>query len=828
MACEYEFVWDEANTRYTINVYREIGWSSAERTAGTPSPSSRPIHGPNNATTSNRLSMDYSRDARTFFNRIIPLSGDNDNPVNISGALFYVDASTATTVDLEAELRIVHADGQFTGAWFGNDTDGFVQVTGSDTDGATSGGNRLTFASGAGALNNKWCRFALNSSGDDQVYIDDYASVQDQGAVELTKTFQDIAPYPNLLVREGITASMDAFTGGLTDGWAEYGNPTTSAETSTEFFRFGSGAQKVVTVADNEGIEASFTVEDDDENPHVSAWVHLRSDGTNLVRIEFEDANGDVQPITQRAESNVNELRGIALGGFELAPGTCKLRIYAPVSGTTFYVDAVAITQSPTPYEYRDLMGPSALFQEGVVTLAKEGGMPPPIVSGDFLDITAISAGTEVLLGSHVEYKDIYSGTGSPIITANSRVVEVETREGKFEGRFLKKIRLSDKRKDFSGRFRGVKRWVLNRQAPPVKGPVVSSVTWKWVLNPTSGNYDLVFVWFADRDATKSISWELNEDDIEPDWTTIPTGGDVDDTDDMDATVESSAVVISSVDPLIDHYLYLAPYPSTSSAGTKGQTKRVAITALPTNEFVIGGFNGISCLPTSGKWAMFPMIQSVSNARTIFNYNRSLAATPDGTIEPDTTSLDYDAVEGLVKTGTSTTYYGLLPADALGSDTLTRFMWGGLSRRNGAGDMTLLRINAGTSTQFDVILQVASGNLRIATTDDAATATENVDSTLLTLDGEEFVWGIAVEIPTSKIALYLQAQSGAVQKVNSVHTYTLSGDITSIKATVRRRAGDALSRGVRRLSTPDRRAICRVRQLHPNLWPLQGTRKTRA
>ena len=271
----------------------------------------------------------------------------------------------------------------------------------------------------------------------------------------------------------------------------------------------------------------------------------------------------------------------------------------------------------------------------------------------------------------------------------------------------------------------------------PILGNVVTFPIWQ----PTSRDYTFVVTWWSDR-AVASVKYEANLTDTNPaNWDSVT---DYDNRSTLPIT--GGVFALTGMVPESIYYLFIKPYNDTAGTGLDGLPKRVVLQVPPAQEGTVDGSGPPSCLPTSGKVAIYTMVGA---GTTIINSIRNVAVLPDGAIIPDNTSLDYNVVEGLVKTGTSTTYYGLLPADALGSETLTRFLWAGLSRRNGAGDMTLLRINAGTSTQFDVILQVASGNLRIATTDDAATATENVDSTLLTLDGEEFVWGIAVEIPTS-------------------------------------------------------------------------------
>lgn len=471
--CEFEFVWDNGNSRYDINFYDEIGWTSAERTADTPDPTLRKIHGPGTAGDNNRMRGKHERDARQFFNRVIPVSGDDDELITIGKAEFKGDSeSPAGWINLESDVRIVHKDDQFIDLYIGNDDIGFAKITDSKAD--NSGKNAFTTDGTEANMVGEWLRFASNSSGDEIIYIDDRESVvtDGHGAVEKVVKFPDVPPYPNLLVRNGINASMDTGSGGtnswLPTGWSKVGTPNTNQNTNTEFFRFGAGSLKVETNVNEEGVKCSFTWAADTDNPYVGMWVFLRSDGTNPVRIEFEDADGEVWPASEYAQSNSTELRGFYAEGFEPAAGTLTFKVIAANAGTTFYLDAMTVTRSATHWPYADRMGPAALFKEGVTELALNGGTLPPSISIEALDVTAVKSGTEIVLGSHVQYNDIFSDGGTAKIAVNSRVVQLDYTEGRFEGRLLKKVRLSNKRKDFSDRFRLVPGHVRWPKAPPV------------------------------------------------------------------------------------------------------------------------------------------------------------------------------------------------------------------------------------------------------------------------------------------------------------------------------------------------------------------------
>jgi hypothetical protein len=785
--CEFEFVWDDGNGRYDINFWQQVGLTAGERSTGA-DPTLRPIQGPGGAGDPNRVRTSHLRDTRDFFNRIIPLSGDDENLVTIADAEFLGHSeSPAGTIRLEPDVRIVHAASQFVGLFIGNADIGFSEILTS----AVGPPNVFTTDGTEADMVGEWLRLAQDSAGSDLVDVDLKSSVDVHGPVERVERFHGISPYPNLMVREGHIASMDEGSGAadswLPTGAAKVGSPDTNQNTDADFFFFGDGSLKVECNADGEGVEWELTFPADTDDPYASAWAHLVLT-TGTVKVEIEGNDGEIWPPEEIASSNATTLHALTIGGMEPTAGTIKVKIIGITTGTVFYVDAVAVTRSAEPWQYADKMGPATLFEAAVRMLKDEGGTIPPSIDGEVLDVTAIKAGTEIVLGSHVEYKDLYL-LGTPIIDVTSRVVEVTTYESPPpEGRFKKEIRLSSKRKDFTDRYKGPTITLNRQRAPSFPIPMISNITWKWHQILSSGEYRILFHWFANRNTTKSVKWELNETDVEPsDWTTVPTGGTLDGGDDMDATVESSAVQVPDQDPFVDHYLYVKPYPKPSGAGNPGPTKRVAITALPVPEPFIGGFGGLSCIPPDGisDWAMMPMIESFT-AGEVRNFNEDFAPIPHGTIvSPGGTFLTFDPVEGLISTDTGATRYVLFDGRLIG-EHLVRFQFLGQNIRKGTSAEIVLYITAGTAGVYAVTMK-SDGILRVAVTSNGAESTVNIDSTLAILVGCSYQWAIQLEMsgtsPSSAdIWLYLLTDTFSHERIHGVQSDPCAGEFNAIYA----------------------------------------------
>jgi hypothetical protein len=471
---EVEYVWDDANDRYDINIYREAGWSSAERSGGSADPDSRPVQGPGGVGLHNRLSGNYQRRARDFFNRVIPVSGPENEPITIAGALFYGEEESGGYLRFPSDTRVVGIEDQYVGLYLGNDDVGFFEITDTIVDHSSSGKNAIQIDGSEAGLVGEWVRFAIDSSGSQLVYVEDPASVAAQGIAERRQSFGGVSRFPNLLVLQGVAAAMDEGSGGvgawLPTGVNAVGSPTTDQDTGDDNVLFGDSSLKV-QASENDGIEIPFVFEEDSDDPLVSVWAHVRLSAGSL-RLEIEDNSEYLWPDEEKAETNSTQLVGLAVGGIEPDPGNCKVRIIADEDSTVFYVDAVSVTRSTEPEPYADKMGPALMMEEAVRFLLEEGGELPPKIDTKLLDASAFDSSAEINPGSHVAFKDLYQA-GTPGINVTARVKAVTEIETKFEGRMLKDIELSDRKKDFTNRYKpGFGRPFIqrhpNRGLPPI------------------------------------------------------------------------------------------------------------------------------------------------------------------------------------------------------------------------------------------------------------------------------------------------------------------------------------------------------------------------
>jgi len=451
---EPEFVWDEGNDRYDISFYTEVGGGVGEA-------SQRPILGPGGGDT-NRLRTSRIQDTRDFYNRLIPIGGDINEPLTIGQATFLVAGYSGQWVYFD-ELDVVAEADQFIGLYFGNETDGFFAITDSDPEHTVvaTDYNALELTGSISVLDGTRSRFAINSDGDELLYLPK-AGAGDYGTSEQVHEVSGIQPYPNVLQALGNNVNTDGGSSGagaagswLPTGWAKVGSPTTDDNTDTQYYRYSQQSVKIVTTAIGEGIECEFTFPVDTEEPYLSYWITLYI-AAGGARVELEDSDGVVFP--SGSDALISEkvgLQGWEVEGIDPVQGTLTIRVLGTTGADEIYWDALTVTRSPTAWPWSEYMGPTALFRLAQRKVVTDGGVLPPIIEGDVLDVTSIDGDVghlEIEIGSYVRYQDVFDDE-TPLIDVDARVKELTVTETR-DGRRRKSIRLSRTRRSFFDRFK--------------------------------------------------------------------------------------------------------------------------------------------------------------------------------------------------------------------------------------------------------------------------------------------------------------------------------------------------------------------------------------
>lgn len=438
---EVDFVWNGATSKYTVNIVTEVGWSAAERTAGTPDPTKRPIEvGP--GTKGNRRKLVRRSESNQYFSRVVPLAGPPEETVSVGQAAWSVASGSGTTA-LTLNDDPIWADGVLIGMYFGNDADGFKQVTGSTAP------NQITLATLFAGTQG---RFALDALGTELTYLaasDEAAG----GRADRRLRRTDVAPFDNIIDTGSVSADLSEWSTGMPVGVKKVGTVIVTQVTDSLYVKHGTSSAKVQCDT-GEGIRTiNLALEPTSESPWHSAWVHLYVE-QGQIKLELEDSAGTVHPVQQVANSSVKNLVAIAISGMDPVAGNAKLRVIATQDTTIFYLDAWTLTRSASAYEFAPLMGPRALWKHAAQLLNEEGGILNDAYEGHLLDVSEIEgAGFEPIeLGSHVLVKDSWNGTAHGI-NFSTRVVEVAIEEDAVHGPVSKRVRLSRLRKDFRHRF---------------------------------------------------------------------------------------------------------------------------------------------------------------------------------------------------------------------------------------------------------------------------------------------------------------------------------------------------------------------------------------
>lgn len=476
---EFEVLWstDGSTDAFFINIKTKIGLTTAEESGGA-DPTLRPIDAPTGGSASskgNRIRLKQATAARDYFNRIIPVSSTEEEPITIGqcewgvASVSYNGGSDQTTITLRGQAFVNGIDIDASGTkYFGNDDGGYFQIL-SVTDEDT-----FVVAGDASSAFTFPGRFAADSNGQELVYLELPEASSDNVIAERTVSF-GITPFvnwmywPDRVAAAGlVSADLSDWTSGMPDGWDKVEitdgstttSPTITEVTDPQYVRYGTSSAKVEASA-GLGISADVTLQPTQRNPYYSCYVNLYVE-SGRIRVTMVDGAGTEWPTgEEQAESNSKELRGISIGGMEpvnsdaspFTTFTATLKIVALTEGTVFYVDSACITNTSFAVPYRAVMGLSEMWRAAARYLAENGGSLSSY-DCELFDVTHFETGSysEIEIGSYVRIRDAWNGS-SYDLSVDARVTELRQREHPVDGRFQKFIKVSTRRDTASSRL---------------------------------------------------------------------------------------------------------------------------------------------------------------------------------------------------------------------------------------------------------------------------------------------------------------------------------------------------------------------------------------
>lgn len=482
---EFEIEWNSGDSKFDINVKTAIGLTAGEESGGA-DPSLRPIDAPTGGEASskaNRLRLRQVSGAKEYFNRIIPISSTEEEPVTIGQCEWGVSSTSLnspsagqTTINLRGEAIVFDVDLDAAGTlYFGNDSVGFHEIlsfTDADTFVIDEVISDWTFPG----------KFATDASGTELVYLDLAEADSENDISERTLTF-DIPPFsnwiahPDRVASSGVhSADLSNWSAGLPSGWTAISSATIAEVTDAQYVRYGTSSAKVTANA-GDGIELEVSIQPTARNPYYSMYVNMYVE-SGRVRLTFVDGNGTEWPTgEEQAESNSQELRAISVGGMEPLNSSGSigagflgtLKISAMVDDTVFYVDSATVTRTTYPIPYRAKMGLNEMWREASRYLSENGGSQKSY-EAELFDVTHFATGSysEIELGSWVRIRDAFQD-GSYQVTADARVVEIQEVEHPVDGRFHKLIKVSSERDTASSRLIGRRAAPTVPEAAPAK-----------------------------------------------------------------------------------------------------------------------------------------------------------------------------------------------------------------------------------------------------------------------------------------------------------------------------------------------------------------------
>ncbi len=506
-----------ANVCY-IDLVPWRGASAAEIAAGyTADPDSRLIKGPTGSGAfKNRLTCELDHGDRDEFNRIVPVAGPADGLVTIAKALWPVttasydgggDRTTITLGDTPFQAPIDLATDTH---YFGNDSRGFFQIE------TVLANNQVLVIGNAGTLAGDLARVAMNSAGDELVYLQT-SEASSTAANEESVSF-DVSPFENELVEIDVSENMSTWEVDITPsspnaekpqgvGYVGSTIPTLTkydAATYPAYVRNGPfschvEAQVACGVSIGEGV-LSLTPSVDEPYHSISVNISVIS---GSVRVEFVDSGGARHPQgTKRADPKGKQLRAIQIGGPEADAGAAHIEIFTiGETAATFVVDALTVTNSPSAYQYEAEMGPRALWKLGAKHLREQGGSRPTF-STNFIDPTTFDPGSEsVEIGSWVRLQDLWDRNALQYdLDETARVVQLVKNYSASGAPITKRVKLANPRPDISSRLIG--------------GSVTSAVDVSPFQGSFSDSFESVFTRIVAGDAVMTVHSTVPAGDI--------------------------------------------------------------------------------------------------------------------------------------------------------------------------------------------------------------------------------------------------------------------------------------------------------------------------
>ncbi|HMB89469.1 MAG TPA: hypothetical protein VKP65_01395, partial [Rhodothermales bacterium] len=477
---EFEVEWNSGDSKFDINIKTAIGLTAGEESGGA-DPSLRPIDSPTGGAVenvANRIKLRQTTGAKDYFNRIVPVSSTEEEPITLGQcewdiSSFVTDTPSAgqTTINLRGAAFVYDIDIDASGTrYFGNEDGGFYEILSvTDADTFVVSGTVL----GLGGIG----RFASDASGQELVFLELAEADSENDVAERTIPF-DIPPFNNWLSDTDLfaganvaSADLSEWSSGLPDGWegcttsdgSSVSSPTITEVTDAQYVRYGTSSAKVVANTGQGICTSTMVIRPTERNPYYSCYVNLYVE-SGRIRITLLDANGTEWPTgEEQAESNSRELRAISIGGMEPIASvddpfgfqTATLRINALADGTVFYVDSATVTRTTYPIQYRGRMGLNEMWRAAARYLSENGGSLSSY-DAELFDVTHFQTGSysEIEIGSWVRIRDAFNGS-SYDLQVDARVVELQEVEHPVDGRFHKFIKISTERDTASSRLIG-------------------------------------------------------------------------------------------------------------------------------------------------------------------------------------------------------------------------------------------------------------------------------------------------------------------------------------------------------------------------------------
>lgn len=484
LTCEFEVTYNAGTNQHTFNFYEEAGWTAAERSGGA-DPSLRPIEDPTGrlgSSTRNRLELDVDDEQDEYYSHLIPLAGSDEERVGIEDARFTLNSIVSVVAGdatLQFDDNVVWKDDCFNGLWLGVQTG---TITGFDEYAWTVYEILDSIAPNQVVIDGDPSGFAApgfflrfyETSTNLLTFIPDPDAEAARGRVDAVALFRDHPPYHNWFPEQADLS--DTYVGGLHPGLTLIGSPTASEETDNAFIVHGTSSQKIVGAVD-EGVETvDLGLLPTHSEPFFSVWVAIRVEGDTRVRMTLVDTDDVEWPNgVEVAETESTVVRALSIGGARPATGgagTTKLKFIIR-AGTTFYIDAIVVTRSATPYPLVHQMGREGLFLKAIEEIQRSGGEQEPALLSEAIDLNWVDDVTYAIMtpGAHTRVRAYYS-SGTWRLDETARIIETEEDTHPLQG-FAKRVKVARKRPSLADRFRQP---IVKHELPPAKGDQIAPI----------------------------------------------------------------------------------------------------------------------------------------------------------------------------------------------------------------------------------------------------------------------------------------------------------------------------------------------------------------